>query len=159
MTPAQLTTLKAYILSVPELAAQPMNSDGDYAIADALKLPASPDFIVWKTNVNADEIMRNGMDWARVDNLSVGKARIWDWLTRLGTFNASMTNVRAGIDAAWVGAAPDLAVRAAVYVHCKRQANWLEKLFATGTGSDASPATMVIEGSVSYQTVGEARNS
>jgi hypothetical protein len=89
----------------------------------------------------------------------VGKARIWDWLGRLGTINAAKVNVRAGIDAAWVGNAADLAVRAAVYVHCKRSATVLEKLFATGTGTDAVPATMVIEGSIGYQQVDEARAS
>lgn len=107
---------------------------------------ADPAFIVWKTNVVVDEIMRNGMDWARVDNLSVGKARIWEWMSRLGSFDASKPNIRAGIDAAWVGAAADLAVRAAVFVHCKRSATYFEKIFATGTGSIASPATMSIEG-------------
>lgn len=157
MTPAQLATLKAEILADPALASQPMNSDGAYAIAEALNQPASPDFIVWKTDVSIDEIMRNGMDWARVDNLTVGKARIWDWLGRLGVINAAKTNVRAGIDAAWVGTAADLAVRAAIYVHCKRKATRVEKLLATGTGSDAAPATMTFEGSVSYQEVEQAR--
>jgi hypothetical protein len=35
----------------------------------------------------------------------------------------------------------------------KRAANRLEKLFATGTGSLASPATMTVEGSISYDEV------
>jgi hypothetical protein len=97
------------------------------------------------------------MDWARVDNLSVGKARIWDWLGRLGTFDASKPNVRAGIDAAWGGTAADLAVRASVYTHCKRSATRAEKLLASGTGSDAVPATMGWEGFLAYQDVEEAR--
>lgn len=159
LTTQQAATLKAFILADPMLSAFPMNSDGSYAIADLLNKPAEPAFIVWKTDVSIDEIMRNGMDWARVDNLSVGKARIWDWLGRLGVINASKTNVRAGIDAAWVGTAADLAVRAAIYTHCKRSATVLEKLFATGAGSDASPATMVIEGAISYQTIDAVRGS
>jgi hypothetical protein len=158
MSPAQLQALKAFILADPVLFTFPANSDGSYAIAQQLNLPAEPAFIVWKTNVSIDEIMRNGMDWARVDNLSVGKARIWDWLGRLGTINAAKTNVRAGIDAAWVGTSADLAVRAAIYVHCKRPATVLEKLFATGAGSDASPATMLVEGAISYQVVDAARS-
>ena len=155
----QLQTLKAYILSVPEWAAMPNNSDTSYFIAAELNKEASPAFIVWKSNVSVDEIMRNGMDWARVDNLSVGKARIWDWLGRLGSFDAGRVNVRAGIDAAWVGTAADLAVRAAVYVHCKRSASVLEKLFATGAGSDASPATMAVEETIGYSTVDSARSA
>ncbi len=73
-------------------------------------VPADPPWIVWRTEVPIDDIMRNGMDWARVDNLSTGKARIWDWMGRLGTLNASKPNIRAGIDATWVGTAADLAV-------------------------------------------------
>src|SRR5574343_377935 len=146
LTTEQKATLKAYILSVPELAAQPMNSDGAFAIADVLNQPAAPAFVVWKSSVTQDEIMQNGLDWTRVDNLSVGKARIWDWMTKLGTFDASKANIRQGIDAVWGGTTADLAVRAMVYAHCKRSATRIEKLLATGTGTDASPATMGFEG-------------
>ena len=159
MTPAQQATLKAYILATPELAAFPQGSDGSYGIAELLNLLASPAFIVWKTSVSVDEIMRNGMAWDRVDNLSVGKARIWDWLGRLGSFDASKINVRAGIDAAWVGTVADVAVRTAIYVHCKRPASVIEKVLATGTGTDASPATMGFDGTVSYQEIEAVRNS
>lgn len=155
----QLATLKAAILADPVLAAYPVGSDGSYEIALALNTLADPAFVVWRTNVSVDEIMRNGMDWARVDNLTVGKARIWDWMTRLGTFNAAKANIRAGIDAAWVGMAADLAVRATIYTHCKRSATKAEKIFATGTGSDAAPATMGYEGALSWQDVDLARRS
>lgn len=157
LTTQQLQTLKAFIDADPILAAYPANSDGAYDLARVLNQPAEPAFIVWRTNVSIDEIMRNGMDWARVDNLSVGKARIWDWLGRLGQFDASKPNVRAGIDATWVGTAADLAVRAAVYTHCKRPATIAEKLFATGTGTDASPATMTVEGLLPYREIERAR--
>ena len=101
--------------------------------------------------------MRNGMDWTQVDNLTVGKARIWDWMTRLGTFDPSKLNIRAGIDAAWVGTAAMLAVRATVYTHCKRAATRAEKLFSSGTGTTASPATMAFEGYLTYADVSAAR--
>ena len=153
LTPAQMTTLQTNILADHSFDSLPHNTDGAYAIAVAYNLPASSTFIVWKTSVDPAEIMAGGMDWTRVDNLTVGKSRIWDWMTRLNSFDASKANVRAGIDAVWVGTAADLAERADVYTHCKRQATRLEKLFATGTGTDASPATMVIEGQVTYQDV------
>lgn len=159
LTNAQLATLKAYILADPVLSAKPLNSDGAYDIAQLLDQPASPDFIVWRTAVPIDDIMRNGMNWARVDNLSVGKARIWDWMSRLGTINPSKANIRAGIDATWIGTAADLAVRATVYTHCKRKATKAEQLFATGTGSDADPAVMTVEGLLSWSDVEQARNS
>jgi hypothetical protein len=155
MTPQQLTTLKAAILADAAMLVN-VNSGNYRAVADALNVAASPAFIVWKTNVSVDEIMRNGMDWARVDNLTVGKARIWDWLGRLGTFDSSKPNIRVGIDAAWVGTAADLAVRAAIYIHCKRSASVAEKILATGTGNDAVPATMGFEGNVSERDVEDA---
>lgn len=156
LTSEQALLIKATIESDPAFASIPHTADGAYAISDAMNLAATPAFIVWKTAVSIDEIMRNGMDWARVDNLSVGKARIWDWLGRLGTINASRPNVRAGIDAVWVGTAADLAVRSAVYVHCKRSATRSEKALATGTGSDASPATMTFEGQTTYLAILQA---
>ena len=159
LTGPQQQTLKTFIANTSALNSFPNTLDGAWEIATLLNLVATPNFIVWKTNVAIDEIMRNGMDWARVDNLSVGKARIWEWMTKLNTINAAKPNIRAGIDAAWVGTAADLAVRAAVYVHCKRTATVVEKLFATGTGSDASPATMVLEGAISPQDVYDARNA
>lgn len=157
LTTAQLQTLKTFINTNPTWAAYPVTQGYAAIIADALNVKASPSFTVWRTSVPLDEVMRNGMDWTRVDNLSVGKARIWDWLSRLGTLNPSQPNVRAGIDATWVGTAADLAVRAAVYLHCKRFATIAEKLFATGTGSDADPATLVFEGSMSADDVAQAR--
>ena len=157
LTTAQLQALKAAIDADPVLSAYPMTSGGAYAIAAALNVAAVPAFIVWRTDVTLDEIMRNGMDWARVDNLSVGKARIWDWMGRLGQFDASKPNIRAGIDACWAVTAADLAVRAAVYVHCKRSATRAEALFATGTGTDASPATMTFEGALTADDVQQAR--
>lgn len=159
LTPAQIVIVKADILANTDTNSISSSSDGSYAIADIYNLPAVPAFYVWRTAVPVDEIMRNGMDWTRVDNLTIGKARIWDWLTRLGNFDASKTNIRAGIDAAWVGTAADLAVRASVYGHCNRAATRLEKLLSTGLGTIAAPATLGREGSINYQLIDAVRGS
>lgn len=156
LTTDQKLALKTAIEADNAFVKVPHTSDGAYFIADAFNLIASPAWIVWKTSVRVDEIMRNGMDWTRVDNLTVGKARIWDWMTGLGTLNPSKANVRAGIDATWVGTAADLAVRASVYTHCKRPATRAEKIFSTGAGTDATPATLTYEGSLVYQDVLDA---
>lgn len=153
LTPAQQNTLRLAVQAEPAFQGLPPNGDSAFIVAANFNQLASPAFIVWKTNVSVDEIMRNGIDWARVDNLSVGKARIWDWMGRLGTFDASRPNIRAGIDATWVGTAADLAVRAQVYTHCKRQATKAERLLATGLGTDPSPGTMTFEGELSFQDV------
>jgi hypothetical protein len=154
LTLEQRITLKAHILATPDLNAYVADSVWT-AIADLLNTNASPDFIAWKTSVNLDEIMQNGFDWTQVDNQTVGKARIWDWMfsNATRTINPNKANVRAGIDECWKGTAAMLAVRAAVYVHCKRPALRGEKLFATGTGTDASPASMAYEGDIGFMDV------
>jgi hypothetical protein len=160
MTPDQITTLRTYIDATPELSAQPINDDGAYEIARLLNQPSNPAFIVWRTSVMQDSIMQNGFDWTRVDNLSVGPARVWEWMFANASraINPSKLNVRAGIDAVWKGTAADLAVRAAVYVHCKRTATVIEKILATGTGTDATPGSLTFEGQLSPQWVVTARN-
>lgn len=152
---AQNTALAAFIAADPVLSAYPHTGDGAWEIAARLNAAATPDFIVWRTSVPQDEIMQNGFDWTRVNNLSVGSARCWEWLfaNQQNAINPSKANVRAGIDEVWKGTAQDLAVRAAVYVHCKRRASVAEKLFATGTGTDASPALLTYEGTLVYQDV------
>lgn len=156
---AQKQAIKAYIDATPVLAAQPMNPDGAFVIAEALNAVATPAFIVWRTSLTRDEITQNGFTWTEVDSLAVGKARIWDWMfeNTERAFNPSKPNVRAGIIEVWSGTAGRLTVQAGVLNHCKRSATVAEKLLATGTGSDASPATMSFEGALSYNDVQEAR--
>lgn len=158
LTPAQATAIKNAINADQVMAAIPKTDDGAFAVRDILNQMVEPAFIVWRTSVSQDEIMQNGFDWARVDNLSVGKARIWEWMFQNANreFNPSRANVRAGIDATWVGTAADLSVRAAVYAHCKRSATRAEKACATGTGSDQTPAVLSFEGELSYLDVKQA---
>ena len=104
--------------------------------------------IVWKTSLQLEEITSNGFDWVRVDNLSVGKARIWEWMfgNEQKSINPSKPNIRAGIAEVWKGTAADLAVQATVLNHCKRGTSRIEALFAVGTGTAEAPATMGFEG-------------
>ena len=101
--------------------------------------------IVWKTSLQLEEITSNGFDWVRVDNLSVGKARIWEWMfgSEVKSINPSKPNIRAGIAEVWKGTAADLAVQATVLNHCKRPATRIEALYATGSGTTAAPSTLV----------------
>lgn len=160
LTTQQLEAIAAAIDADPVLAAFPNTLDGAFAIAAALNLPASPEFIVWRTSVSQSEIMQNGFAWVEVDSLTVGKARIWEWMfdNDEAAINPSKANVRDGIVEVWKGTAAKLAVQAAVFVHCKRAATRLEQILATGTGTTGSPATMGYEGDVNYQQVYAARN-
>jgi len=152
---AQLATLKTDILADLVFVVIPNTLDGAFEIAQAYNLLAAPNYTVWKTSVSTQEIMENGFIWTTVDSLTAGKARIWDWMTRLGQINPSRTNVRQGLaDAFGAGSA----MATAILPFLKRLSTRAEKLFATGTGSDASPGTMTFEGNLTYQEVYEARN-
>ena len=159
LTPAQLATLQTFILAHPDIANYPNTQDGafDFA-AQRLNVPTDPAFIAWRTSVTRGEILQNGFDWTRLDNLSNGSARVWNDIFVDGTINPAKVNVRAGIDAVWKGTAQDLAVRAAVYVHCKEAAKVGEKLFAVGTGTDETPAVREVVGDISYTDAFAARN-
>jgi len=154
LSTAQQDTLKAHILATPDLLAT--NGDLD-ALRILLNSDAAPDFFVWKTSVALDEIQANGFDWVRVDNLSVGKARIWEWLFKNAqtSINPAKTNVRSGIIETWKGTAQDLAVRLVVLQHCQRKCSRMERLFATGTGSATNdqgvgPGDLVVAGPVTF---------
>lgn len=160
LTPAQQATLKAYIEADGTLNALPHNSDGAFAIAEALKADASPDFIVWRTSVAerefTDDTSGEGTTWSWPAFIarSVGEQAGWTAMFRNGTINAAKANVRQGFADIFSGAANSAPAQR---THCaaigKRKANRLEKLFATGTGSTASPATMAVEGDLSWSEV------
>lgn len=157
---AQLQTLKTNILANSATLQGAIDQRDGATIAAFYNFTASPSWTVWKTSVALRDVMKQpAWDWTRVDNLSVGRARIWEWIKDNGMLNASEANVRAGIDAVWVGTQADLNVRAAVYIACKRFATRAEKLFSTGAGSDASPATMAVEGNISGADVLNALDS
>ncbi len=157
LTQDQLTTLKAAMLADPIVG--PLVQAGDWwGASAALNQQAVPDYIVWKTAVHVDEIMQNGFDWTQVDNTTVGKARIWEWMfaNESRSINASKANIRAGVDEAWRGTAAMLAVRAAVYAHCKRPALLGEKMLATGVGTSNDPSVMGYEGALGAQDAADA---
>lgn len=182
MTPAQLQTLKNDIVADATLNAFPNDSDGNTAIQALYNVQATPDFWVWRdlpmtTVINlitfasmtpADAVPTTPaltVDVWRARSLSCqGKQFNLQNLTlsravapmRLINYRAAMqdclTNLPAGaagalISANWVG------VRDAAKFLAKR----LERLFATGTGSVASPGDIVVE-TVSIEEINTARN-
>lgn len=160
LTHDQLVALKADIAADTAFDSVPHNSDGGFAVAAAYNLSAVPDYFVWQSGVQTDEIMFNGFDWTRVDNLTIGKARIWEWMVAVGYINPSQANVRAGILAVFATAG-DLAMRLAIFGHCQRLATRAEKLFASGSGTTTTeqgvgPSIMGFEGYLSYNDILDA---
>ena len=151
LTPAQNATLKAYIEGDQVLSAFPNTQDGAFAIAALLNSASSPTFYVWRSSVTIDEVMQNGFDWTRVDNLTVGKRDSLLWLCS-ESLNPNDPNVRKAIS--------DLCgtqntLKNSLLAALKRFATRAEQALATGTGTDADPGTLVYEGIVSQ---GEASN-
>lgn len=159
LTPQQETVLANAIKTSIDPTVQ-----AAYAIRDDVTLTnwanAASTFWVWKTRVTQDEIMQNGFDWVQVDNLSVGKARIWEWLfiNSDRSINPSKPNVRAGIAECWKGNAAFLAVQAVVLGHCKRFASNVERIFVVGSGLEATPGDLTYVGPVSNTELSIALN-
>lgn len=148
LTTQQQTTVRAFACADTGTA-RGYVTGGDTASLRAW-LNAAGSYVVWRTNVTDREILSDpAFDWTRVDNLTSGKARIWDYLLRFGSIDVSKANVRAGIDAAWVGTAADLAVRASIYAVSKRSATRTEQALATGAGTTPSPGVMTFDGLLS----------
>jgi hypothetical protein len=155
LTTEQQATFKADVEADPAFATLPKNSDGAWAIAEAYKLTASPDFIVWKTAVDKNEVGKTFVASALAAITAGNNDKLANFAAWNETVNPSRLDQRAFFDDIFAVAA-GATTRAALLALWKRKANRLEKLFASGTGSDASPATMVVEGSLTYPVVLEA---
>jgi hypothetical protein len=162
LTTSQKQALKSEIIASSEdamvaLEADPGSADKAFAVSLLYNQLASPAFIVWKTDVTTIDI-RAVLVWAEYDALSVSKQNAFAFLCSNHIVNAALTNVRQGIQSIFTG--PNQSGNlAAMIAIAKRAATRAEKLFAAGTGSDASPATMTFEGNLSYQDVLAAMGS
>lgn len=154
LTTEQRSALQAFIQADPVLSLFTPSADNAYAIADAMNVIAEPAFKVWRSDITVYEI-RNVLVWSEYDVLSVSKQNAFQFLCSNGIVNATNINVRQGIASIFTG--PNQAGNlSALIALAKRSATKAEKLFATGTGSDATPATMGYEGSLGYQDVRDA---
>jgi hypothetical protein len=160
----QLQAIKADISANPDLDSYPAGSDGSFAIAYAYNLPATPDFIVWKTLLHEQDIAgqvsaeSTSWSWSAFITRSQGERDGWGRMFN-GTYsvNPSLPNVRAAFVDIFSGA-PGASQRTHLAAMSKRKASRIEKLLASGTGSLAVPATMGFEGNVTYQEIEQARN-
>ena len=157
LTPSQQTALKAFINGDPTLSAFPNTADGAFAVAVLLNQPATPSFFVWRSNMPTADA-KKAMVWTEFIGRSAGERDAWTFMLSNGIINASDANVRQGILDIFSGPS-GAGTRAALLAIAARLASVVEKLFSTGTGSQASPATMTREGAVSFQDVWDARLS
>lgn len=163
LTPAQLTILKTSIQADgtfgPIFNSASFNSDQAVDIANAYNLNASPAFTVWRTAVTI-EATGQAFNGAELAGMTTGNQ------TRLQTiaqylangYNAGLADVRQMFNDIWSGAG-GTNTRANLLLLWKRLATRAEKLYAVGTGSDASPAVLGFEGAISYQDVINAKGA
>jgi len=156
MTPAQLAILKPIVQAEPTLQTAILTGN-DAAIRDWCNALAAPAFIVWKSSVTTKEMGEafnssevGGLTTANTNRLVVMEAYSG------GTFNPSRSDTRAGFDSVFSGAGGAL-TRAALLALYKRSATRAEKTLASGPGSDATPATLTFEGSITIEEAGLLR--
>ena len=142
LTPTQRATLKTSIQAEPSLATA-LAQGNDVAVADWLN--AATTFVVWRSAVTPRELME-AFVWAEVDALTPGKARIFDWMSRLPSIDAGVARFRNGLSDCFGSAS---VTYVAILAVLKRTATRAESLLANGTGSDASPGRLRAEGIVS----------
>lgn len=143
LTTVQASTLKAVALADP-VAAGYLNAGNDTGLSEWFNQQTT--HIVWRS-VLTPELARSAIikGATQLDALTVGKR---DSLFYLVSGNLSVTDaaVRASLD--------DLCgsqnvLKGFVQASCKHQASRAEKALATGTGTDAAPATLGYEGVIS----------
>jgi hypothetical protein len=159
MTLAQLQTLKADIAADPTLGQLAHTPDNAFAVAAAYSQPASPAYTVWKTRVTITEVGDNfvATELAGLTALNSDRLRTIAVYSPDGV-NPSLADRRAFFDDVFSGAGGN-ATRPRLLALWKRTASRLEKLFAAGTGTVNSPATLTIEGTLSIQDVQDAWSS
>lgn len=159
LTISQQATLKTFIEANPTWMAYLHTADGAYQIAIDLKADANPDFWVWKTSLSEEEITGETSvdatvwDWGAYKGLTAAERDAHNRLFNIGTIDPSKVNVRAGFDDAIYSGGTGLGQRTHFAAIARRKANLAEELFAVGTGSTAVPATMEIEGNISYRDI------
>lgn len=179
LTTQQKTTLKAFVEADATLNAIPKTPDGAFDLAVALNSAASPAFYVWQSAVPIDAIT-SAIDWAKMTPAQAIPATGSDaqlaWIARANmcqgkqfnlqnlligkqTIAANLPNIRAAFQDCLTGlpstpaGGNQQAGWNAVQLVMSRVATVLEKLFSTGTGTQASPATMAVEGSLNASEV------
>ena len=152
LTTEQKASLKAAALAEPSISTC-ITGGNDVCVSEWFNTASS--FIVWKTEVSTSEIYADtGFDFTLVDGLTAGKRDQWaNFLLKLGAFNPSKSNIRAGIADVWSGTAAKVAVQTAVLELSKRASTNAEKALATGTGTQVSPGLLTFEGSISVDDV------
>lgn len=118
----------------------PNSTDGNAAVAGYYNQAASPSWTTWRKSVSILEVGNNlnGTDLSGLTSLNHTRLQTVVMLSQSG-IDASLADRRQFFDDIFAGSG-GATTRAQLLVLWKRLATRAQKLFSTGTGSDASPA-------------------
>lgn len=156
LTAQQLITLKAAIAAETDVGFVASRVAGATGEMRDFYNASHPSFVVWRTLVGVRETGQafNGSEWAGMT--SANHTRLTDVALWVGTgYDASKADVRAMFNDIWSGAG-GATTRANLLALWKRFAKRGERLFATGTGTDAVPGLLVFEGNITNDDIVQA---
>lgn len=154
----QLDALKAAIVADSALT-QWRAARRDDLIAAYYNEPASPTFTIWRRDVTAEEI---GNAWVGTDidgmsALNMQRLQLMFASRPSGLFDMTRADLRAAFENPF-GTNQNNASRVAMRTVWKRTINRVERLFATGTGSDATPGVAPWYGTIDTNVISNLLN-
>jgi len=154
LTNAQLLTLKNSILTETDSTFVTYRQANDkFSMASWYNVSSTT--VTWKSLVSITDTGKafNGNEWAGMT--SANHSRLQTVAQYMATYNPGLADIRAMFNDIWSGAGGAL-TRASLLALWKRFATRGEKLYATGTGTDASPAILVFEGLILSSDINDA---
>jgi len=111
-------------------------------------------FIVWKTFLSGEEVKSETV-WTELIGRSQGERDVYAILISGDQVNPSLENIRQAFQDIFSGP-QGATTRAQLIAASKRLATRGETIFSVGTGTDATPGLLVVEGDVSNQNIIDA---
>lgn len=159
LTIEQMTALAAAIRSDQnQTVIDALAIRNDVLLAELYNATASPAFIVWRSSLTPQQAraaISGGDGLSQLDNLTAGKRDSLLWVFADTTYPANSAQ-RSAIEGL---CGTQNILKAAILAAQKRAVTKAERLFATGTGSDASPGTLGWEGLLSTNDVSYSLNN
>jgi hypothetical protein len=152
LTAAQFVTIRAAVCA-DVATARPLLQAGDVPGLKAWANASTVTFITWKSKVTIEEVGDNivGTELSGLSTLNTTRLQAIIMLSPNGV-NPSKGDRRAFFDDVFSGTGGAL-TRPKLLALWKRPATRAERVFATGTGTDLAPATLIWEGALSDNDV------
>lgn len=157
LTPAQLTILKAALIAETDPVLVQLR-DGGALGAVAAWYNGDSAFVVWKTRVSLSQVGDNfvGTEVAGLSTANATRLQLIADYSQAGV-NPSLADRRALFDDVFSGIG-GAGTRTNLSALWKRPARRIEKLYASGTGTDLAPGQLVFEGTIQEREIVEAMN-